>query len=177
MRSPKVGWRAFSLFRKKIDPEFFRLYFFCLKSAKRREIQNDAPLATNRAVIRENCVLTSVIVVPGPSNIILPRSFVARENEISRARGLQFPQLIYNYSTSLCCPLTPEQVGEGVLEDGPEEHDDGGEVPREADGGDAGEDDPLEEVVDQDLVARLLGGGGDKARVHGQRVVFTHDSR
>ena len=73
--------------------------------------------------------------------------------------------------------LTPEQVGEGVLEDGPEEHHDGGQVPREPDGGHAGEDDALEEVVDQDLVARLLGGGGggDEARVgHGEQSIFTH---
>ena len=71
-RSPKIERWLFSRFRKKNIRRFF-VSNFISKLAKRREIQNDgrfkSPLATNWAIIRENCVLTDFTLVPGPRTL------------------------------------------------------------------------------------------------------------
>ena len=87
---PKLAPLLLFRFREKNIRNFVRVPNFCdelfLKRENGGKFKRIKAFCQELSIIRENCVLTGFTVGLWPSNIVLPRSFVARENERSRAR-------------------------------------------------------------------------------------------
>ena len=89
IQGPKLAPLLLFRFRKKNTrkeisrTDFMQIFLKAKSGGKFKRIK---AFCQELSIMRENCVLTGFTVGLGPSNIVLPRSFVAWENEISRAR-------------------------------------------------------------------------------------------